>query len=81
MMVLEDKITPRLKVNFTVCVFKTVLLFINIKETHFNEKEKPNHSNMTKAGIKGTMQSGWQLEIELGSEISDIIYNPWKKRK
>lgn len=56
-MVLEDKITPHLKDNSTVCIFKIVLLFINIKEICFNEKEKPNHSNMTKVGIKGTMQS------------------------
>lgn len=48
------------------------------KTMHFSEKT--NNSNMTKVEKERTIQSGWSLEIELGSEMSAMIYNSWKKK-
>lgn len=42
--------------------------------------KKSNNLNMSKAGRKRTMQCGWYLETELGSEMPDMIDNSWKKK-
>lgn len=42
--------------------------------------KKLNNLNMSKVGRKRIMQCGWYLEIELGLEMFDMIYNFWKKK-